>query len=325
MEKSVATLGKGAASTAWNFAGDRLAAGSVDGVLSIFDSSGPASSSFSCTSSTKVHEASILKIIWVPPEFGDAVACICEDGSFSLWEELADDTLHAQWKLAQRFKGTSIKVLDLQFRVSASSLKMAAAFSNGYVKIYEVTNPLELKDWQLKAEFQNVLDSVSLSGKVSCKSASLCWNPSTGQAEGSCFIMGFRSDSPQLNSAKVWEFDQLHQRWLPVAELALPEDKGDPVLGVAWAPNIGRPYELIAVATQRGIAIWHLGLTAELDGRLSTERVALLSAHEGEVWQLEWDMSGMTLASSGSDGAVKLWQANLNGIWKGQATFLPTS
>lgn len=39
---------------------------------------------------------------------------------------------------------------------------------------------------------------------------------------------------------QVWEFDQAHRRWLPVAELALPEDKGDQVYAVAWAPNIGR-------------------------------------------------------------------------------------
>ncbi|THF99126.1 hypothetical protein TEA_027873 [Camellia sinensis var. sinensis] len=68
---------------------------------------------------------------------------------------------------------------------------------------------------------------------------------------------------------EVWEFDQDHQRWLPVAELALPEDKGDPVYVVAWAPNIGRPYEVIAVATHKGITIWHLGLNPGLDGRLS--------------------------------------------------------
>ncbi|XP_028083819.1 protein SEH1-like isoform X2 [Camellia sinensis] len=86
----------------------------------------------------------------------------------------------------------------------------------------------------------------------------------------------------QLNSAKVWEFDQDHQRWLPVDELALPEDKGDPVYAVAWAPNIGRPYEVIAVATHKGIAIWHLGLNPDLDGRLSEEVcIALWSCRRG--------------------------------------------
>lgn len=44
-----------------------------------------------------------------------------------------------------------------------------------------------------------------------------------------------------------------------------------------------RPHEVIAVATQKGIAIWRLGLNPGTDGRLSTERVALLSGHHGEV------------------------------------------
>ena len=37
------------------------------------------------------------------------------------------------------------------------------------------------------------------------------------------------------------------------------------------------------------------------------------------MWQLEWDMGGMTLASTGGDGMVKLWQANLDGVWHEQA------
>lgn len=36
-------------------------------------------------------------------------------------------------------------------------------------------------------------------------------------------------------------------------------------------------------------------------------------------------MSGMTLASTGSDGVVRLWQSNLNGVWHQQASIQPTS
>ncbi|PNX81832.1 nucleoporin seh1-like protein [Trifolium pratense] len=43
------------------------------------------------------------------------------------------------------------------------------------------------------------------------------------------------------------------------------------------------------------------------------------------VWQMEWDMSGMTLATTGDDGMVRLWQSNLNGVWHQQAAFEPTS
>ncbi|KAG5531898.1 hypothetical protein RHGRI_026489 [Rhododendron griersonianum] len=66
---------------------------------------------------------------------------------------------------------------------------------------------------------------------------------------------------------KVWEFDQDHQRWLAVAELALPEEKGNPIYVVAWAPNIFRPYE---------------------------------------VWEMELNISGMTLVTTGGDGVVSL-------------------
>ncbi|KAE9459606.1 hypothetical protein C3L33_08492, partial [Rhododendron williamsianum] len=200
-----------------------------------------------------------------------------------------------------------------------------AAYSDGHLKVYELLDPLELKNWQLQAEFQNVIDSVSKFGKAACLSASVSWSPERGESQQLSFVLGFNSNIMQLNSAKVWEFDQDHQRWLPVAELALPEEKGDPVYAVAWAPNIGRPYEVIAIATHKGIAIWHLGLNPDLDGRLSVEKVASLSGHEGGVWEMEWDMSGMTLATTGGDGVVRLWQSNLNGVWHEQAVFEPTT
>ncbi|CAB4280110.1 unnamed protein product [Prunus armeniaca] len=326
MEKPLVALDKGTTCSSWNYSGQRLATGSVDGTLAIFDTRDPASSSFSCTSKSKVHEAAgIVKIVWVPPEYGDAVACVCADGTLSLWEEAAEDAQPIQWKLCTSFKSGSAQLLDTQFGVSPSGLKMVTAYSDGHVKVYELLDPLDLKNWQLQAEFQNVIDSVSTFGNAMCLAASISWNPQRGESQESSFVLGFNSNTPQLNSSKVWEFDQAHQRWLPVAELALPDDNGDKVYSVAWAPNIGRPYEVIAVATDKGIAIWHLGLNPDSDGRLSLEKIVRLSGHNGEVWQMEWDMSGMTLATTGNDGAVRLWQSNLNGVWHEEATFEPTS
>lgn len=317
----MATLDKGTVCSSWNYCGQRLATGSVDGTLAIFDSlDSTSSSSFTCSSRFKVHETGILKIVWLPPEYGDAVACICTDGSLSLWEEVGEDTQSIKWIACKHFESSEPKVLDIQFGVSLTSLKMVAAYSNGLVKVYELLDPLDLKKWQLQAEFQNVIDSVPTLGKPSCASASISWNPQRGETNQSSFVLGFNSELPQFNSSKVWEFDEAHQRWLPVAELALPEDRGDQVYVVAWALNIGRPYEILAVATCKGIAIWHIGLFPDTDGKLSVEKVALLSGHEGEIWQMEWDMGGMTLASTGSDGVVRLWQSNLNGVWHEQAT-----
>lgn len=319
----MATLEKGTVCSAWNYCGQRLATGSVDGNLAVFDSRDPASSSVSCSHRTKVHSGAILKVLWVPPECGDAVACLLDEGSLALWEELAEEGSSVQWKLVKAFESGPARVLDVQFGVSGTTLKMVAAYSDGYLKIHELTNPMELKDWQLQAEFQSVTNAVSKFGKVSCSSASVSWIPQRIESQQLSFVVGFNSDTPQLNSAKVWEFDEAHQRWLPVAELALDEGCEDPVYAVSWAPNIGRPYEMVAVATRKGIALWHVGMQPDLDGRLSAKNVALLHGHEGEVWQMEWDMSGMTLATTGSDGLVRLWQSNLNGVWQEQAMFQP--
>ncbi|XP_073220818.1 protein SEH1 [Cicer arietinum] len=324
MAKELLSLENGTTCSSWNYSSTRLAAGSVDGTFSIFDfHDPPSSSSLTSTFKSKVHEGNIVKIVWVPPEYGDAVACISADGIVSLLEEIVEDSQPLQWKICKTFRSNASKVLDVQFGISSTRLKMVAAYSDGHVRIFELLDPLELRSWQLQAEFQNVIESVSSFGKAVCLSASISLNPQKGQE--SSFIVGFNSNTPELNSSKVWEFDQAHQRWLPVAELALPEDKGDQVYAVAWAPNIGRPYEIIAVATHKGLSIWHLGLNPDHNGRLPVERVALLSGHQGMVWQMEWDMSGMTLATTGNDGMVRLWQSNLNGVWHQQAAFEPTS
>ncbi|KAG0493244.1 hypothetical protein HPP92_004238 [Vanilla planifolia] len=274
---------------------------------------------FSRSSKWMVHACGIMNIVWIPPEFGDAIACLCVDGTLFLWEEVGEDVHSVSWKQCKVFECSDPRVLEVQFGVSSAYLKLVAAYSDGRVKVYELLDALDLNKWQLQAEFQNVIDSVSILRKPSCLSASISWSPRRVETSQSSFVLGFNSDLPQFNSPKIWEFEEARQRWLPVAELALTEDKDDRVHAVAWAPNIGRSYELVAVASCKGIAIWHVGLNSEPDERLPAEKVALLSGHDGEIWQLDWDMSGMTLASTGGDGMIRLWQCNLNGIWHEQA------
>lgn len=58
------TLDKDSACTAWNYNGQRLAAGSVNGTLAIYDAKDPASSSFTCTSRFKVRYKKFLAILF---------------------------------------------------------------------------------------------------------------------------------------------------------------------------------------------------------------------------------------------------------------------
>ncbi|KAL9661970.1 hypothetical protein QQ045_026798 [Rhodiola kirilowii] len=91
-------------------------------------------------------------------------------------------------------------------------------------------------------------------GKATCLSSCISWNPCRDESQPSNFVVGFSSDIHQLihpsrldhPTMQVWEFDDAHHRWLPVAELASPEDNGDRITAVAWASNIGR--NLLAVS-----------------------------------------------------------------------------
>ncbi|XP_020250512.1 protein SEH1 isoform X2 [Asparagus officinalis] len=285
MDREVATLEKGSQMLQLELLRSEAGGGHGDGTASpstdSLDSS--SNSSFSRSSQWKAHESGVTNIVWVPPEFGDAIACICIDGTLSLWEEVEEDTQPLMWKQCKVFESASSGVLQVQFGGFATSLKLVAAYTDGHMKVYELMDPLQLNKWQLQAEFQNVIDSVCRYGKPSCISASLAWNPQRGESQKSSFVLGYNSDLSQFNSPKIWEFEEAHQRWLPVAELCSPGDGDDRVYAIGWAPNIGRPYEVIAVATCKGITIWHVGLTHESDGRLPTDKVALLEGHDGEV------------------------------------------
>ncbi|XP_058226954.1 uncharacterized protein LOC131335557 [Rhododendron vialii] len=61
---------------------------------------------------------------------------------------------------------------------------------------------------------------------------------------------------------------------------------------------------VITTGTHKQITIWHLGLNPNLDGKLSTKK----------VWEMEWNISGMTLATTEGDGVMSLWQSNLKGV-----------
>ena len=73
----------------------------------------------------KVLEGNIVKIVWIPPEYGDAVACISADGIVSLWEEVAEGiiTLFFQLKLKNTLLIINTLSLELRSRVVRWLLK----------------------------------------------------------------------------------------------------------------------------------------------------------------------------------------------------------
>eukprot|EP00455_Lapot_gusevi_P030068 TRINITY_DN3225_c0_g1_i5.p1 TRINITY_DN3225_c0_g1~~TRINITY_DN3225_c0_g1_i5.p1 ORF type:complete len:176 (-),score=27.22 TRINITY_DN3225_c0_g1_i5:30-557(-) len=153
---------------------------------------------------------------------------------------------------------------------------------------------MNLSNWPLVEEFE--------ADKKDCNC--LSWNQSPFDAP--TMVVGSQ------RTARVWEYHERTRRWHPVCELS---EHGETVNDVAWAPNLGRTYHLIATACKDQIVrIFRLWLNER--GTYQHELICQLSDHGSEVWRVEWNVTGTILASSGEDGMVRLWKQDMMGQWK---------
>ncbi|KAG0562285.1 hypothetical protein KC19_9G133800 [Ceratodon purpureus] len=299
--------------TCWSSLG-RLAVALSSGTLQVWDAPHAHPSA-----SWTAHSAPVRKAVWAPSEFGSLLASASTDGSVALWEEYLSSDHHpvsTQWRLVCHLQDQQTPILDLAFGNCLSGLKFVTAGADGYIKVYETASTLELKKWQLQAEFPNVVNLKEGTGQITCSCASISWRPPVDSVQRPVFALGYSTSSQQFSTAKVWEFTEAYQRWQMIAELRESHEKPEPVHHISWAPNVGRPFELIAVASGKSVSIWRLEFPLDSQGRLVVTRSACLTDHNGEVSHMDWDMTGMTLATSGSDGNVRLYQSNFSGEWK---------
>eukprot|EP00958_Prasinococcus_capsulatus_P003150 scaffold280_cov353-Prasinococcus_capsulatus_cf.AAC.6 len=105
----------------------------------------------------------------------------------------------------------------------------------------------------------------------------------------------------------VWEYRESHRQWVQLSCFS-GSAAADPVEDIAWAPNMGRAQEYIATAVGPVVSIWQLDAlddAADASAPCVRSRCVFWHAkHGGFVHQVEWDLLGITLASSGSDGNI---------------------
>jgi len=150
--------------------------------------------------------------------------------------------------------------------------------------------------------------------------------------------------------ARVLTYDEGSMRWRVGSNL-FQSGEGTPAASViAWAPNADASgagsVETLAAAIGSEVAVFRVeglsgparGTDAENvsspgardedqnalvcgaeSGEARSRRAATLS-HPGPVLDLDWNMVGTTLATSASDGVVRVWAANMQtGVWEARA------
>ncbi|KAI8912440.1 WD40-repeat-containing domain protein [Gorgonomyces haynaldii] len=285
-------------SIAYDEYGTRIVTCSSDQKLKIWDW---VDSHWELNDSFRAHDGSILKASWAHPEFGQ-VFCTCSfDRTIRVFEEVQQETKKSskRWIEKQRFSDSKATVLEVSFAPHHFGLKIASVDSYGMVRIYECLDPVNLGPW----EMQEVdLGRESTEGHYSidwCKALHL----------PQMFVVS------KDNAARVYSLDKSN-KWV---QGELLSGHLDTVRSVAWAPQVGKSYQMIATGSKDGhVRIYKLSMKpgeSRVNKPFQVEQVGDLT-HAGQVWHVSWNITGTVLSSSGDDGQVKLWKSSYLDEWR---------
>eukprot|EP00581_Thalassiosira_minuscula_P033340 CAMPEP_0183787342 /NCGR_PEP_ID=MMETSP0739-20130205/67495_1 /TAXON_ID=385413 /ORGANISM="Thalassiosira miniscula, Strain CCMP1093" /LENGTH=229 /DNA_ID=CAMNT_0026031423 /DNA_START=32 /DNA_END=720 /DNA_ORIENTATION=+ len=180
---------------------------------------------------------------------------------------------------------------------------------------------MNLNHWKLEAEVEmsDAADAISSNENLGVSSLSWC----TGRFEPATLVVGFSS-----GRVSIYRYNDGQRSWLEAIRLpGHATGNGVPrgVLDVAWAPNVGRSYHLIATCGKDNQLKVHRvkrgrggkGDAAEGSGsQLSLVYEGTEVLDQSQAWRCQWNVTGTVLASSGDGGMVKLWKSDFQGRWK---------
>ncbi|BFZ12952.1 hypothetical protein BsWGS_15991 [Bradybaena similaris] len=294
----------------FDYHGRRMATCSSDQTVKVWDFD--EANGWQCTASWKTHSGSVWRVTWAHPEFGQVLATCSFDRTAAVWEELSSDSSVRGGRSTNTWlKRTSLvdsrtSVTDVRFAPKHLGLQLATCSADGVVRIYEAVDVMNLSNWQLQFEFNCNLS-------LSC----LSWN--TARMHPPMIAVG--SDDPNQSAGgkvQIYEYNETSRKWQKVETIFMVTE---PVHDVRFAPNLGRSYHLLAVAS-RDLTIFSLktirkeGVNSGGLSKFEIRQVGGFDDHESLVWRVSWNITGTILASSGDDGCVRLWKANYLDNWK---------
>ena len=294
----------------------------------------------------QAHKGTVNKLSWAHPEYGQLLASCGSDHAVIIWEEREQQLQQQQegsssmgvatpastssathWVCKAQLTDARKSVTCVAFAPRHLGLKIAAGSADGIVRIYEAIDVMNLNHWPLNGSIDaESMVSVSTTGSMVTTEdelaqlgvASLSWcNARFG--EPPTLVIGTGN-----GNVAVYRYSDAARQWQVI--LKLP---GHPrgVLDVAWAPNVGRSFHLIATAGKdRALRVHKLkrirggnsneGGSNPVGPSLELESSQVLQTGVSGVWKCAWNVTGTVLASSGDGGMVQMWKSDFHNQWK---------
>jgi protein transport protein SEC13 len=264
----------------------RMATCSSDRTIKIFDITG----NIHHNSATLTgHDGPVWQVAWAHPKFGVILASCSYDGTVIIHREATQNI----WSKVYEHKFHESSVNSISWAPHEFGLILACASSDGKVSI------LEYKDesWVCTSIQNDTLGCNSVTWGPYSALGSLSEDGTSTQrlATGSCD-----------NLVRMYRLQD--GKWEEEAKESNPHI--DWVRDVAWAPNTGMPYNIIASCSEdRTVYIWK---QTEANGVWTP---TLLHSFDAPVWRLSWSITGNVLAVSTGDHMVTLWKQSVDETW----------
>lgn len=308
---------------AYDYYGRRIASCSSDHKIKVWDKN-PETGEWVCTAEWKAHPAPVWKLVWSHPEYGQLLASCSFDRTVVIWEDrgpkaIAQGHGAAVGRSAQfQMKGSRLDfnqaVNDIAFSPRHVGLQLAVATDDGFVTVYEFIDVMDMTQPRI-SKFQAPQSSVSQDGPTGA--TSIAWSSAR-------FCVPMLVVGANDGGVAVWGYSDTFRKWQRLFDLGLGGQGGhdSTVHDVVWAPDIGRSSHVLATCSKdKTVRIWMIekeltNPTTQSEPKSRIIPVAqVLSEHNAEVWRVQFNVTGTTLASSGDDGLVRVWKQNLKNQW----------
>jgi len=267
----------------------KLATCSSDRSIKIFEVTGDI-----CQHSTTIteHEGPVWQVAWAHPKFGvilascsyDSTVIIHREASQSVWKKLYSHNFHDS------------SVNSISWAPHEYGLVLACGSSDGKISILEYKE----EQWVVSHFLNDIMGTNSVSWAPFSAVGSRLENGNSVRrlVTGSCD-----------NTVRIWR--QTESLWVEEPKnVSSNSPHTDWVRDVAWAPNNGMPFNIIASASEdKTVCIWKQSETEK------SWSVSQLIPFDAPVWRVSWSVTGNLLAVSTGDHKVTLWKQTVDESW----------